>query len=37
MEDEWRLRSRGVPEVLYVRMKEVGQPFEVFLPSNDIS
>jgi hypothetical protein len=31
MEDEWRLRSRGVPEVLYVRMKEVGQPFEVFL------
>lgn len=37
MADQWRLRSRGVPEALYVRVKEVGQPFEVFLPSNDIS
>jgi hypothetical protein len=37
MESQWRLRSRGIPEVLYVRVKEVGQPFEVFLPSNDIT
>lgn len=33
MEDQWRLRLRCVPEVLYVSVNEVGQPLEVFLPT----
>lgn len=37
MEDQWRLRSRTIPEMLYVSVNEAGQPVEVFLPDNNAS